>query len=204
MPLLTEAQAGEVAAAISKVEQTTDAELVTVLAKQADSYRYIPLLWAALLALLSPGVVMFMPFWLDVREVVLIQLIVFLVMAIILNLPPVMRRIIPPGIKRWRAANLARRQFLENNLHHTDGETGVLIFVSETERYVEIIVDRGISRHVPDAQWQDIVDEFTRLVRDGETLQGFLTAVERCGKLLAKHVPATREKDELPNHMIII
>ncbi|MGA8258580.1 MAG: TPM domain-containing protein [Arenicellales bacterium] len=204
MALLTEAQAGEVAAAIQKAEQATDAELVTVLAKQADDYHYIPTLWAALLALLSPGIVMFTPFWLEVREVILVQIAVFLVMTIILRLPPVMRRIIPPRIKRWRASNLARRQFLENNLHHTDGETGVLIFVSETERYVEIIVDRGISRHVPDAQWQDIVNEFTRLVHDGRTLQGFLTAVERCGKLLAEHVPATREKDELPNHMIII
>ena len=92
MTLLTEAQADEVAEAISKVEQVTDAELVTVLAYQADSYHYIPTLWAALLALLSPGIVMFTPFWLDVREVILVQVAVFLVMAIILRLPPRGRR----------------------------------------------------------------------------------------------------------------
>ena len=204
MTLLTEAQMDEVAEAISQVEQRTDAELVTVLAYQADSYHYIPTLWAALLALLSPGVVMFTPFWLDVREVVLVQVIVFLVGAIILRLPPVMRRIIPSRIKQWRASNLARRQFLENNLHHTDGETGVLIFVAETERYVEIIADRGISRHVSNSEWQSIVDEFTGLVRSGRTLEGFLKAVDRCGELLAEHVPATREKNELPNRMVII
>ena len=204
MALLTESQAEQVADAISKVEQKTDAELVTVLAYQADSYHYIPTLWAALLALVSPGVIMFTPFWLDVKEVVLVQLIVFLVGAVILRVPPVMRRIIPGRIKRWRASNLARRQFLENNLHHTAGETGVLIFVAETERYVEIIADRGISRHVADSEWQDIVDEFTLRVRAGQTLDGFLVAVERCGALLAQHVPATAEKNELPNHMIIV
>lgn len=204
MALLTESQAAQVADAISRVEEKTDAELVTVLAYQADSYHYIPTLWAALLALVSPGIVMFTPFWLDVKEVVLVQLIVFLAGAVMLRIPPVMRRIIPGRIKRWRASNLARRQFLENNLHHTAGETGVLIFVAETERYVEIIADRGISRHVDDSEWQNIVDEFTLRVKAGQTLDGFLVAVERCGELLAKHVPATAEKNELPNHMIIV
>lgn len=204
MALLTEQQVQQVADAISRVEEETDAELVTVLAKQADSYHYIPTLWAALIALVSPGIAMFTPFWISVTEVMLVQVIVFLGTAIILRIPPVMRRIIPKPVKQWRAANLARRQFLENNLHHTAGETGLLIFVSETERYVEIIADRGISEHVPDQRWQQIVDEFTRLVHEGKTLEGFLLAVDRCGELLIEHVPATSRKNELPNHMILL
>lgn len=204
MSLLTEQQARQVADAISSVEEKTDAELVTVLAKQADSYHYIPTLWAALVALVTPGIAMFTPFWITVTEVMLVQLIVFLVTAMILRIPPVMRRIIPARVKQWRAANLARRQFLENNLHHTAGETGVLIFVSETERYVEIIADRGISEHVTDEQWQQIVDEFTGLVHQGKTLEGFLLAVARCGELLIEHVPARSQKNELPNHMILL
>lgn len=204
MTLLTEQEAQQVAEAISKVEAETDAELVTVLAKQADDYHYIPTLWAALIALISPGLVMFTPFWLDVTEVMLIQLVVFLVMAGLLRIPPVMARIIPSGVKEWRAANLARRQFLENNLHHTVGETGVMLFVSETEHYVEIIADRGISQFVDDMEWQRIVDEFTDSVRKGNTLEGFLTAVDRCGELLIKNVPATGVKNELPNHMILL
>ncbi|MEX2488561.1 MAG: TPM domain-containing protein [Pseudomonadales bacterium] len=204
MTLLTEQEAQQVAEAISKVEAETDAELVTVLAKQADDYHYIPTLWAALIALMSPGVVMFTPFWLDVTEVMLIQLVVFLVMAGLLRIPSIMSRIIPSGVKEWRAANLARRQFLDNNLHHTVGETAVMLFVSETEHYVEIIADRGISQFVDDMEWQQIVDEFTAFVRQGNTLEGFLTAVDRCGELLIKYVPATGEKNELPNHMILL
>jgi len=204
MALLTEQQVQLVADAISRIEEETDAELVTVLARQADSYHYIPTLWAALVALVSPGIVMFTPFWISVTEVMLVQLLVFLGTAIILRIPPVMRRIIPKPVKQWRAANLARRQFLENNLHHTEGETGLLIFVSETERYVEIIADRGISQLVPDERWQQIVDEFTQLVREGKTLDGFLMAVERCGELLIEHVPVTSQKNELPNHMILL
>ncbi len=204
MTLLTSADAQRVADAISRLEKDTDAELVLVLARQADDYHYIPSLWAALIALVSPGLVLFTPFWLDIPEVLLIQLIVFLAFALLLRIPPVMRRIIPTGVKQWRAANLARRQFLENNLHHTQGETGLLIFVSETERYVEIIADRGISREIGDEVWQTIVDDFTKRVRNGQTLEGFLEAVEQCGELLKEKFPATSEKNELPNHLVIL
>jgi len=204
MTLLTESEAKQVAEAISEVEKKTDAELVAVLARQADDYRYIPALWSALIALVSPGVILFMPFWLEVGEVLLIQLIVFVVMVILLRFPPVMRRIIPSSVKTWRASNLARRQFLENNLHHTNGETGVLIFVSEVERYVEIIADRGVTPFVSDADWQEIVDEFTQQVHNGKTLDGFLQTVNKCGDLLSENIPATSEKDELPNHLIML
>lgn len=57
MTLLTEQQQRQVAEAIARVERHTDAELVTVLASRADDYAYIPLLWASLLALVVPGVV---------------------------------------------------------------------------------------------------------------------------------------------------
>lgn len=204
MTLLSEQEAEQVTNAIKEVERHTDAELVTVLARQADDYYYIPALWAALVALISPGVVLFTPFWLDVAEVLMVQLGVFLLLAVLLRLPPVLRRIIPTSVKRWRASNMARRMFLENNLHHTAGETGLLIFVAETERYVEIIADRGISRFVGNDEWQAIVDAFTDCVHDGKILDGFLTTIERCGEILTEHVPATHDRDELPNHLILL
>ncbi len=204
MTLLTASEAQQVSDAIARVEKTTDAELVTVLARQADDYHYIPTLWAAMLALLSPGVVLLTHLWVGVAEVMLIQLGVFLVFSLLLRIPIIMQRIIPGPVKRHRAANLAYRQFLENNLHHTKGETGVLIFVSEAEHYAQIIADRGISKFVTDDEWQAIVDDLTADVKSGNTLQGFLNTIETCGALLATHVPATSEVDELPNHLVIL
>ncbi|MFT7652947.1 MAG: putative membrane protein [Limisphaerales bacterium] len=204
MTLLTESQASQVADAITQVETHTDAELVTVLAKQADDYLYIPTLWAALLALVSPGILLITPFWLDVADILLLQLTTFIASALFLRIPAVLRRIIPKSVKRWRASNMARRCFLENNLHHTKGESGLLIFVAETERYVEILADRGIDRHVDPAAWQTIVDEFTEKLHDKQTLNGFLGAINQCGGILSTHLPATEQKNELANHLIII
>jgi len=204
MTLLTQSEADQVAAAIAEVEAQTDAELVTVLAKQADNYHYIPTLWAALLALVSPGIFLLTPFWLDVSDLLILQLVTFIVFALLLRIPFVLRRIIPRSVKQWRAANMARRCFLENNLHHTKGESGLLIFVAETEHYVEILADRGINNHVDTQEWQSIVGEFTTKLHDKQTLSGFLGAISQCGEMLIEHLPATHEKNELPNHLIII
>jgi electron transport complex protein RnfD len=53
--ILFDGRGGQYLAHIERIERDTDAEVVTVLAAQADDYRYIPLLWASVIALLLPG-----------------------------------------------------------------------------------------------------------------------------------------------------
>lgn len=204
MTLLSEFEQRQVAEAIAQVEKRTDAELVTVLARRADDYAYIPLLWASLLALLVPGAVYYLGGWLSVNGLLIAQWLTFIVLCLLFRLPALTTRLIPRSVRHWRASNLARRQFLEQNLHHTAGSTGVLIFVSEAERYVEILVDEGISRHLDNQVWDAIVKRFTEQVREGQTLQGFVTCVQACGELLAEHVPMTHERNELPNRLVVL
>ncbi|MDB6060085.1 MAG: hypothetical protein JWM78_188 [Verrucomicrobiaceae bacterium] len=204
MTLLTAAEKELVAQAIAEVERETDAELITVLAARADDYAHVPLLWAAALALLTPGLLALTPFWLDLWNVLILQWLVFIVLVLLFRVPALRMVLVPKPLKRWRAAQLAQRQFLEQNLHHTRGNTGVLIFVSEAEHYVEIIGDKGIDQHVSAAEWQRIVDNFTAQVRAGKTLQGFIDCVRGCGELLKTHVPVSDQKNELPNHMVVL
>jgi len=204
MALLNDEEQRQVAEAISRIEQRTDAELVTVLAAKADDYAYVPLIWAGLVALLLPGLINYYPGWLDANQLLLVQIATFIVVALICRLPAVTTYLVPASVRHWRAGNLARRQFLEQNLHQTIDGTGILIFVSEAERYVEILVDRGISSRLDDNVWQALIDVFTQHVRDGETLQGFLGCIEACGELLAAHVPVTQTRNELPNRLVVL
>lgn len=202
--ILNQAQQKEISSAIAEVEKDTDAELVTVLAKRADNYYYIPTLWAAVIALLVPILVMFTPLWLSGDELLLMQWTVFIVLAVVFHIPFIMMKLVPKKVRYWRASNLARRQFLENNLHHTKNSMGVLIFVSEAEHYVEIIADQGISQHVSNDEWQEIVNAFIEKVKAGQTREGFLNCINSCSALLKKFAPASEEKNELPNHLIIL
>lgn len=204
MTLLSESELKQVSEAIDRVERETDAELVTVLAAQADDYRYIPLLWASLLALLLPGALLFFTGWLAAWQMLLVQWLTFIVLAAVFRIPSLTSRLIPRSVRHWRACNLARRQFIELNLHHTAAGTGMLIFVSEAERYVEILVDQGISSRIDESVWQSIVDTFTTDVRNGRVLEGFLGCIDSCGSLLKQHVPATHERNELPNHLVVL
>ncbi|WP_073521593.1 TPM domain-containing protein [Pseudomonas fluorescens] len=204
MALLTEHEQRQVAEAIARVEKTTDAELVTVLAARADDYAYIPLLWASLIALVVPGVVHYLSGYLTMYTLLVAQWATFIVLCLVFRLPKVTTRLIPRSVRHWRASNLARRQFLEQNLHHTVGSTGVLIFVSEAERYVEILVDDGISKRLDDSNWDAIVQAFTQQVKQGQTLAGFIACVEACGELLKVHVPVTQARNELPNRLVVL
>jgi putative membrane protein len=204
MTLLSEAELQHVAQAIARAERHTDAEIVTVLASRADDYAYIPLLWASLAALVIPGLLNYGMVLMGPHELLIAQWAVFIVLALVFRVPAITTRLIPHHVRRWRAGNLARRQFLEQNLHHTRGETGMLIFVSEAERYVEILVDRGIRARLPDATWKPVIATFTEHVRRGETLQGFLKSIESCGALLAEHLPATSDRNDLPNRLIVL
>lgn len=204
MALLSEHEQRQVAEAIARVEKNTDAELVTVLAARADDYAYIPLLWASLIALVVPGVVHYLSGYLTMYTLLLAQWATFIVLCLVFRLPKVTTRLIPRSVRHWRASNLARRQFLEQNLHHTVGGTGVLIFVSEAERYVEILVDEGISKRLDDSSWDGIVKAFTQQVKQGHTLAGFIACIEACGELLKVHVPVTQTRNELPNRLIVL
>lgn len=204
MSLLDVQEQARVAAAIAAVERRTDAELVTVLARRADRYWFIPTLWAALLALLTPALLALTPLWLSGRDLLTVQWLVFVVLAIALHLPAVAPRLIPRAIGHHRAALLARAQFLANGLHHTEAASGLLIFVSEAERYVEILADRGISGRVPEGTWQVIVDTFTARIKAGEVCDGFIECIESCGRILEDQLPLTRDKNELPDHLVIL
>jgi putative membrane protein len=188
---------------ISSIEQQTDAELVCVLAAHSDDYQYVPPLIAAICALLSPLIIWFTPWWAHSDKVVLMQALVFFMSWLLLSIPGVRMFFIPNTIRYWRAGNLARRAFLENRLHHTQGHTGMLLFISEAEHYVEILADYGIAQHIEQSRWQQMVDQLIRDIKQQRTSAGILTCLNSCGDLLKQHVPLTQNKNELSNHLVI-
>lgn len=204
MSLLNKQQLDQLASAVSKVEDKTDAELVTVLARASDSYLYIPTLWAALIALLTPGVLSFSPLWLGWFELIIVQASVFSGLALLFRIPALRYRLVPAKVKKSRAEMTARRMFLEQGLHHTKGETGILIFVSEAEHYVEILVDRGISEKIDNQVWQNIINDFTAEVKAGAVLKGFETCIASVADVVSEVAPATEEKNELPDRLVVI
>jgi putative membrane protein len=171
--------------------------------KRSDHYHEIVLLWAALLSLCIPSFLLISPFWLSAKEVAISQIAIFFILIGVFKIPPVTRMLIPQSIKRHRAAMMAKQQFIERGVYRTRESTGILIFVSQFERYVEIVADTGIHNRVAQSPWDDMVKEFVNHVKEGEIFKGFEQCVKACGEVLIKYVPSTHEKNELSNKLYI-
>jgi putative membrane protein len=193
-----------VADAISQAELKTSGEIVAVVAADSASYLYVPFMWAALLALLVPW-----PFihftWMPVQMIWLLQLAVFVAALAVLFHRRIRFALVPTSTKRERAHRRAVEQFLTQNLHTTEGRTGVLVFVSVAERYAEILADKGIHKKVPPSEWQGIVDTLTTAIGEGRAADGFVAAVDAIGVRLAQHFPpGSADGARLPNHLIVL
>jgi putative membrane protein len=205
MAFLSDEDRQRIAAAIAAAERTTSGELVAVVAEAADDYRYISLLWPALVALLLPAILLTVAPATNAWLLYLAQTALFVLLALLAQLPRLRIALVPAAVKRQRAGRLAREQFFAQGLHLTRERSGVLIFVSVAEHHIEIIADRGIATVVPDDTWAEAVTEFIERVRAGQIAEGFLATIAVIGGRLAEHFPSTAaDRDELPNHLIEI
>jgi putative membrane protein len=179
-----------ITAAIHAAERNTSGEFVAVVARESDHYVFVPLLWAAIAALLLPGVLLLLSVPLAYVHLYQIQLLTFIVLALLfLYVPEVHLRLIPRHVKHARAGRLAKAQFYLQGVHLTRDRSGVLFFVSLAERYVEIVADQGIHERLGEAHWQGIVGTFVEHVKAGRVVEGFVAAIGACGAAMAQHYP---------------
>lgn len=204
MAFLTDADRRRIAESITSVEEKTSGELVTAIAAVSDGYRFIPILFAAVIALLVLPVAYFAQFVLSLHNLMLLQMALFVFFAILFQVPFIRRLIIPRQVQRQRAQRLAYETFYKAGVHHASHRAGILIFVSVEERYVQIIADEGVAGRVDNSVWDEAVANFVSSVRAGEVADGFITCIDQCGALLAKHFPpdSSQPSGQLANHLI--
>ena len=212
MELFDKEDAEAIGAAITTEEQRTSGEIVAVLARQSGSYRLLPLFLAAFIALLVPLFLLYLPrytegaylIWAHDR-IYFVQLIVFVLLSFILSMRPLRYWIVPRALKHSWAHAHALEQFAAQEMHTTQGRTGVMIFVSVVEHYAEVVADTAIYEKVPPETWEKIVRGLTAIIQEKQPGQGFLDAIAASGQLLAEHFPPGVVNDnELSNHLIII
>lgn len=179
-----------ITAAIHAAERNTSGEFVAVVARASDHYLLLPLLWAAILALLFPGACLLAGVSLRWVHIYQLQLLIFIALAVLLlSVPGLHLKLIPRHVKHAHASRLAQAQFYARGVQLTLHHSGVLFFVSLAERYVEIVADKGIHERLGEAHWQGIIDLFVAQVRRGKVVDGFVDAIGACGAAMAEHYP---------------
>jgi putative membrane protein len=204
MTFVTDQDRQAIADAIAQVEEKTGGELVTAIAAVSDGYRYIPILFAAVLALLFLPAVYFGQIVVSLQKIMMLQMSLFVLTAILFQVPFVRRFVIPRKVQRQRARRLAYETFFKAGVHRATHRAGILIFVSVEERYVQIIADEGVAAKVDNSVWDAAVATFVSQVRAGRIADGFLQCIGQCGEVLAQHFPPNDDQpvNELANRLI--
>ena len=202
----SEADKARITAAIHAAEKNTSGEFVAVVARASDHYIFLPLMWAAIAALILPGILYLFSAPLAWVHIYQIQLLLFIVLALLfLFVPELHLHLVPRWVKHSRARRLAHAQFYEQGIHMTREHSGVLFFVSLAEHYVEIVADKGIHEKLGEAHWQDIIKTFVKDVKAGSVVDGFVTAIGACGAAMAEHYPIRPgDSNELSDGLIEI
>ncbi len=105
----------------------------------------------------------------------------------------------------WRRASARERAvalFGKLRVWDTELNNGVLIYVLLAEHRIEIVADRGVSRHVPPDGWQAVIASMSLAFREGRFEQGLAEAIDAVDALLVRHFPLAagqRNPNELPD-----
>jgi putative membrane protein len=222
--LLSSVDHRRIAEAVAAAEATTRGEIVCVVTDEAGRYAEVSLAWAAAGALLIPVLALAIAQvsrhfdyalggWAVVHiaaahAAVLtaltgyasVQGLLFIVILALASIPRVRRRLTPSPLKRAHVRAKAFEHFFARNLDKTRDRTGVLLFVSLKDRRAEILADAGINSKVDPSAWNDVISDIMAGVKSGKPGDGFVAAIERCGRHLTTHFPAGPENsNELPD-----
>ena len=178
--------AARVEAAYDAAQLETRAPLVCVLAGASTSLDGEFLLGACVLALATPLPLLVFTN-LSAHRIYVAQLLVAILAAVLVSVPPLRRWLIPKRVARSAGHRAALAQFVLRGIDRS--RCGALIYVSLAEHYVRIVPAEDAERLVPQAQWQAAVNEALRPLAAGETEAALTGLAASCGEILAAHFP---------------
>ena len=111
-------------------------------------------------------------------------------------------------VMRQRAVML----FSKLRVWDTEHNNGVLIYLQLAERAIEIVADRGLSRQVPQQEWQAMTGRMSAAFSAGRFEDGLTEALEEVSALLVAYFPAAAQaagaglqtdSDNLPDEPVL-
>ena len=84
------------------------------------------------------------------------------------------------------ARQRAEMVFAKLRVWDTEDNNGVLIYVELADHRIEVVADRGIARHVPNARWEEISQMMREKFRVGEFEEGSIAAIRAISAVLAE------------------
>ena len=215
MALLSNEEKNRISAAVSEAEENTGGEIVTAIIPESDDYASREMLFSVgvtvlvfiIAAFFSSSISQLLGNWFWAESPALLPLAVGTVALavgavsyVLVQIPAFDRIVVGNRIMAEAVRNRAMRHFVESAAYDTVDRTGVLLFVSDLERRVELIADKGINDVVAPDTWDRIVSALVRGMKEKHTAESLETAIREIGLVLTEHVPPRPDdENELSN-----
>ena len=207
----SEEQKSNIEKAVQNLEAKTSGEMVPYIVPDSDNYVEGTLY--TIVSFLIIGVVMVMGaslVWMLPAGIAIVEILVFLILMMFLGFlmsyifPSVRIQMVSDNTVARRVMQRAETAFLEREVFNTSKRIGILLFISQLERKVFILADTGISKIVPNEEWQKIVDDLIKSIKDKNTAEGIVNAIDQCTDLLVKNGIENDESagNQLPDGLI--
>lgn len=206
----SQADLDRITSAVKEAEAKTSGEIIPYFVLRSDSYHETAwragALGGATILLIALVVILFLDVWMPVSlpEVCIIALGVGALAFLLTHLVPTFQRMLAgKETMAHRVHQRAQQAFLSEEVFKTRERTGILLFLSLFERRVVVMGDAGINANVEQSHWDGIVRMVVEGMKRGQPADGLVTAIDRCGELLAKHGVKRRrdDTDELSDNL---
>ncbi|MDE2133773.1 MAG: TPM domain-containing protein [Alphaproteobacteria bacterium] len=176
-------------AALTGAAKRTKARFELVTVPISDRYALYPIVYGAIVGLTVLGALALFRPELSLRWGFLAAALAFAASSLLFEWLPLRLLLVPKRVKHSHAQAMAHHAFAARVLAQTDLKPGIVFFVSLGERYVQVVADHDVHRHVGQANWDTIIADFTDAARKGRAADGLLGAIEACTKVLETHYP---------------
>jgi putative membrane protein len=215
--LFSEADHRRVTEAVTRAEARTSSEIVPVIATSSGRYdraEDMVGLWLGLLALcggwwLAQGVEL--SEWgvprprLGLPSVLGLVLGGWLLGVLLAHLSGGLRLLFTP--RREQKAEVeraARESFFDRRVHHTEGGSGLLIYVSLLERMAVVLADAQVLEKLGQQKVDALCASLVSELRKGAHTDALCNTIEQAGLALAEALPASAQnRNELADALVI-
>ncbi len=188
---------------IKQLETRSSLEFVSLVSDRSSSYHFFKLSLALTLA--------FMVFALYVlREAaqtfelsLVISLGIGLAFYFLLSWAPLFRLLAPRRLLLSEVVEAAHSHFLSREIFATQKRCGILIYISELERAVYILADKGVSPYLRAEEWAALGNKLAIDLSSHGAGDTFLRALEELFDRLSPNFPPQHnDQNELPNKVV--
>ena len=111
----------------------------------------------------------------------------------------------PRSQMRDEVSARARGLFFDNRVHHTDGGTGVLVYVSLFEHMASVVGDATVVEKLGQEALDELCAELIEKLKAGDPTEAFCAVIASAGDRLSDKLPhAGDDVNELPDALVTI